>query len=374
MISCKPYRICAFYDSETCNISSFERITAYPVLHQLGITHEFDLRAITPENVAEKVDVTFYRHAFDLCAALDDLPVRFPDCVPVVCVHNLGFDMYSLSNWLLTKEVKVLAKSSAKPISFTILDDDGKPQLVIWDTLGFSMRGLSKMGDDCGYPKLTGSWDYNLIRTPETPLTPEEIEYAAHDIYALACWFSWFLKRNDYIMPEKLGLNIVTKTGVVRDKRIGKFSQVKGRKAKQNVGRMWYFQNRKEVPTDDDELFTMHACTRGGFTFTSAKWASKPLDLPDDMVVAGFDANSQHPAMMVSKLYPEGFKICKADRLDKLARIVSYKTIDNVLDNWTCPFPTAFNACFEFSNLRLRKNTLFEHERIATLAYAYRRL
>lgn len=366
----KPYRICAFYDTETCNIASFSDISAYPVLHQLGVTHVKDLTTITPENVVEKVSITLYRHTFELYQALDELPGKFPDCVPVVCVHNLGFDMYSLSSWLLDKNVRVLAKSSAKPISFTILNEDNTPQMVIWDSLGFSMRGLAKMGVDCGYPKLTGDWDYNLIRTPETPLTDDEVNYAKHDIYVLACWFAWFLRRNPQVQQEKLGLNIVTKTGVVRDKRIVKFSQVKGKNASYNVGRFWYFQNRKELPKDDEELFTMHACTRGGLTFTSGKWASIPLDLHDGTCVAGFDATSQHPAMMVSKLYPEGFKPCKADRLNKLARIVSLKTVKNVLDHWAFPFPTAFNACFEFSNIRLKQGTLFERERIATLAFA----
>lgn len=366
----KPYRVCAFYDSETTNISTLKEITAFPILHQLGVTRVADLKEITPENVEQLIEISLYRHTFELTSALDALPEQFPGCVPVVCVHNLGFDMYSLSNWLLSHDVKVLAKSSAKPISFTVLDDDGNPRLVLWDTLGFSMRGLAKMGKDCGYSKLVGAWDYDLIRTPDTPLTDQEIAYAKHDIYALAAWFGWYLRRNPIIDQSKLGLNIVTKTGVVRHKRIVRFGNVKAQGMRNNVGRMWYFQNRKELPKTDDELFTMHACTRGGFTFTSAKWASHVFDLKDNGIIAGFDATSQHPAQMVSRLYPERFEECAPERLDTLARIVSYKTVQNLLDNWYCPFPTAFNALFEFENLRLKKGSLFEHEQIATLAFA----
>lgn len=366
----KPYRVCAFYDTETTNLATMRSVDAFPILHQLGITHVTDLRDITPDNVESLVSVTMYRHTFEAVQALEDIPSQFPECVPVVCVHNLGFDMYSLSNWLLSRDVKVLAKSSAKPISFTLLDENGEPELVLWDTLGFSMRGLAKMGKDCGYDKLSGMWDYELVRTPDTPLTDSEISYAIHDVYALAAWFGWWCRRNSDVDQSKLGLNIVTKTGVVRNKRIAKFSNLKAPKLKNNVGRMWYFQNRKEVPKTNDELFTMHACTRGGFVFTSGKWASHVFDLSDDHTIAGFDATSQHPAQMCSKFYPERFEECAPDRLDRLARIVSYKTVRNVLDYWQCPFPTAFNAVFRFENLRLKKGSVFERDQIATLAYA----
>ena len=167
------------------------------------------------------------RHVFEICDVFDSL-IGNPDYVPVIAVHNLGFDMYALSDWLNNHEVKVLAKSTSKPISFTILDDDGNPDLVLWDTLQFSGKSLERMGADCGMPKLAGAWDYNLQRTPETPLSDDEIAYSKQDIYTLAAWLGFWCRNNPDIDESKLGLNVVTKTGIVRAKRSILFDGIKG--------------------------------------------------------------------------------------------------------------------------------------------------
>lgn len=367
-----PYRIVGFYDSETNNVADFKQgVFAFPILHQFGKLKIDTLRGVDNTNVEKLVDVSIYRHTFEVCEVFEQLIEEYAGvCVPVVCVHNLGFDMWSLSGWLSSHNVRVLAKSAAKPITFTILDDDNNPRFVLWDTLSFTLRPLSAMGDDCGFPKLTGAWDYDLQRTPETPLDKKELTYAKHDIYVLAAWFGWWLRRNPEIQESKLGLNIVTKTGVVREKRSLLFNMKKGVGCKWNCGRFWLFQNRKEVAKSDDELFTMHAATRGGFTFCSSAWASVPLDLSDDEVVAGFDATSQHPSQMVSRFYPEGFTAATVEELNMAARIVSHVTLDLMLKQHDKPFPVAFNACFRFTNLRIKPNSIFERNGVASLAWA----
>ena len=144
----------------------------------------------------------------------------------------------------------------------------------------------------------------------------------------------------------------------------------KGQGCKWNCGRFWLFQNRKEVAKSDDELFTMHATTRGGFTFCSSKWASVPLDLGDNEVVAGFDATSQHASQMVSRFYPESFQKATPENLNLAAEIVSHVTVDLILKQHDKPFPVAFNACFKFTNLRIKPNTVFSDNGIASLAWA----
>lgn len=367
-----PYRIVAFYDSETNNVADFkEGIYAFPVLHQLGKLKTQSLRNVNNENVEKLVEVETFRHTFELTAALDSMIEEFRGvCVPVVCVHNLGFDMWALSEWLTSHDVRVLAKSAAKPITFTIRDDDGNPCFVLWDTLSFTLRPLAAMGDDCGFPKLTGAWDYDLQRTPNTPLDRDELAYAKHDIYVLAAWFGWWLRRNPEIKEEKLALNVVTKTGVVREKRSILFNMKKGVGCKWNCGRFWLFQNRKEVAKSDDELFTMHAATRGGFTFCASSWASIPLELEGDELVAGFDATSQHPSQMVSRFVPERFNEADCDALEIAARIVSHVTLEIMLKQHDKPFPVAFNACFRFTNLRIKPNSVFDKNGISSLAWA----
>lgn len=366
----KPYKIVGAYDSETTNIYQHAGACAFPILHQIGLI-DTPIEDITVDNVELETNVIMFRHTFELTSWLDEFLEQTRPYVPVICCHNLSFDMYSLASWLSAHNVRVLAKSRQKPITFTIRDDQGTPLLVIWDTLVFSGQPLEQMGNDCGYHKLVGEWDYNLIRTPETPLSEQEIAYATHDIYALLAWLGWWCRRNPDIKPQKLGLNVVTKTGVVRERRKGMFDQLKGQGFKYNVGRYWLWLNRVEAPKTNDELFTMHACTRGGFTFCASSSAGVPYDLTNtDMVVAGYDATSQHPAQMASHVYPVQFHEASAEALQAMYSLIANTPIEDLFNRWINPFGVAFNALFEFVNLRPKKDSIYARWGVLPLASA----
>ena len=367
----KPYRIIGAYDSETSNVKIGGIKRAFPILHQLGIVRHFaPIEGITAENAEDAVKVTMYRHTFEITALFDAIAAHGFLFVPVICCHNLGFDMWPLSVWLSTRNVRVLAKSSRKPITFTILDEKNEPRLVLWDTAVFSQKPLSMMGHECGYEKASGDWDYKLVRTPYTELTAEETDYARRDIYALLAWLGYWCRLNPEIPPDMLGLNVVTKTGVIRAKRRIRFDGVKGRGAKHNVGRFWHYLNKSELPKTDEELFTMHASTRGGFTFCASAWASKPITLESGVQVAGFDATSQHPAQMVAHRYPVGFHETDPDNLTRAFKITASFSPEEVLNDLKKPFPIAFYGLFEFDNLRPKAGSIYEREGVLPLASA----
>lgn len=367
----KPYEIIGAYDSETTNVIDGLHRRAFPILHQLGILDGTPIDEIGADNVEAHCNISLYRHAVDLYCALDDVCNTAASYVPVICCHNLSFDMYGLSSWLEGHDVKVLAKSRQKPITFTVLDEGGNPCLVLWDTLVFSGQPLARMGEDCGYFKASGDWDYDLIRTPSTPLDDDELNYARRDVYALLAWLGWWLRRNPDIEPSKLGLNVVTKTGVVRERRRVRFDGVKGNNPKYNIGRFWLYMNRMEMPRTDEELYTMHASTRGGSVFCALKSASIPYDLiGTDERVFGFDATSQHPAQMVSHRYPVKFHETSAKALELSFRTIARKSVGDVLAKWSKPFISAFYACFEFENLRPKADSIYEKFGIFPLASA----
>lgn len=368
-----PCRIIGAYDSETTNYVENGEHIAYPILHQIGLLDDTEVNVITPDNVEEHVAIELYRHTYELYERLDDIVNSYTGkYLPVLVCHNLSFDMYSLAPWLSRHDVRVLAKSPRKPISFSIKDGDGNTVLIIWDTLIFSQQSLSRMGADCGYPKAIGKWDYDKIRTPNTSLTDDETIYAKHDIYALIAWLGWWLRRNPEISPDKLGRNVVTKTGVVRERRRVRFENVKSiSSAKNSVGRYWYYRCSTEAPKTDDELYTMFACTRGGFTFCASRYASVPFDLVDsNKVIAGYDATSMHPAQLVSSYVPYCFREVSAEVLLSDFMLIGKYTVDDVLSCWEKPFPVAFNACFRFSNLRPKNGTIYERDGILPLASA----
>lgn len=367
----KPYRIIGAYDSETTNYTYDGRTVAFPILHQIGILHGMDILDVDADNVEKHVDISMFRNTLDLYDFLDALIAKKLDYVPVIMCHNLAFDMYGLSVWLNRHNVNVLAKSERKPITFTIVNDSNEPVLVIWDTLIFTQQSLERMGNDCGYQKGVGEWDYSLVRTPSTPLTESEIDYAKRDIYTLFAWFGWWLRRNPDIEPEKLAFNVITKTGIVRERRRVRFSDLRGHNLKSKVGRYWLMRNMFELPKSDDELFTMMAATRGGFTFCSSVNASKPYDLANtDYIVAGYDATSQHPAQLVSHLYPTGFKEQPPYILEAAFNLISKVKLPRIMRKWEQPFPIAFYGCFEFENLRPKANSLYERCGVFPLASA----
>lgn len=366
----KEYRIIGAYDSETTNVTIHGQVKAFPILHQLGLS-DIPITELDARNVEDHVNIELFRHSLDLYERLDSIIETDFDYVPVILCHNLSFDMYGLSPWLSRHDVRVLAKSERKPITFTIRGENGENRLVIWDTLIFTQQSLERMGIDCGYAKGIGEWDYDLIRTPDTPLTADEIDYAKKDVYALMAWFGWWVRRNPDISPEKLGLNVVTKTGIVRERRKVRFHDVKKPGQKNSIGKYWLYRNRTEAPESDDELFTMLACTRGGFTFCSSKCASVPFDLTGtEFVVSAYDATSQHPAQLVSHFYPVGFHEVAPYILDLAFELIGKTDLKRILRWWDKPFNVAFNACFEFDNLRPRKGSLFERYGVYPLASA----
>ena len=366
----RPYRIIGAYDSETTNITNGAERYAFPILHQLGIISA-PIEQMTSSNVEQVTDLRMYRHAAELYAALDAIAADVRPYVPVICCHNLSFDMYGLAPWLNAHDVKVLAKSKRKPISFTVLDEQGSPCLVIWDTLVFSQKSLDYLGKECGYRKLTGAWDYNLIRTPDTPLTDDEQAYAAHDVYTLLAWLGYWCRLNPDISPAELGLRVVSKTGIVRRRRVQRFGKLKGKGLKSKVGQYWQLLNLDNAFDTDDELYTCQACTRGGFTFCSSVNASYPFDLDGTgFKIYGFDATSQHPAQMVSHTYPVDFKETTPENLTTAFKNVSLITTHDVLEHYAEPFPCAFYGCFEFTNLRPKPSTPFSAWGVYPLAWA----
>ncbi|MBR2679653.1 MAG: hypothetical protein IKE23_02670, partial [Exiguobacterium sp.] len=149
------------------------------------------------------------------------------------------------------------------------------------------------------------------------------------------------------------------------------FDSKRGCGCKYDIGRFWHYLNNQQQPKTDDELYTMFACTRGGLTFCSSKNAGIPFDLDGtDLSVMGFDATSQHPAQMVSHFYPVNFHESEPRTLDYAFHNVTKRTIDYVLEHYEKPFNVAFNAAFEFTNLRPKQGSLFAEYGIAPLASA----
>ena len=365
----KEYKIIGAFDTETSNIDSGFSHEAFYCLYQLGLLTDCDITELNALNFERKINTKFYRHYHELYLDLENLLGR--SYVPVILVHNLGFDMYALAPFFDMHTTRVLAKTAQKPITFTIVNPEtNEPELVFLDTLSLFMKPLDTMGVECGIPKATGSWDYSKIRTPETPLTKEEEFYARRDIETLLVYMAYWLNKNPDIEPGFIGSRVMTKTGVVRAKRDKIFGGLRADKARRNTRQLWNYMNRAQAPKTDGELFTMHAATRGGLTFCASKHASVPFLANKSLALLGYDATSQHPGQMASHMYPQNFTPATAEELEEAYKTIAIIDTDKILENWRQPFPLAFNALFGFRNLRPKEGSIYKKHGIYPLASA----
>ena len=149
--------------------------------------------------------------------------------------------------------IQANAQSSTNVYTLDLIDEDtGELCLRFWDTYHLEMGGLSAMGETCGLGKATGSWDYDKIRTPETPLTDEEYFYAKRDVQVIPAYLQYILKANEWVKQEDLGVRLITKTSIVRQMARHNIMPLQIREKdgkKLTVGKAFQEFCRQEAPT-----------------------------------------------------------------------------------------------------------------------------
>lgn len=351
----KEYRIAAIFDTETTNIGEGAETRAYPILYIFN-----DLRDIPLESYDPDTDnVRFYRHTSEALAYIDDLIMygRAHGFVPIIAAYNLMFDMQTLMLELAqsyTIEVNAQTATSVYTLDLCV---DGNAVCRFWDTFYLEMGGLRAMGETCGLPKAVGDWDYTLARTPETPLTEEELFYARRDVQVIPQYLQWLLHANHWLTPGMLGCRVLTKTSLVRQMAR---REIGGRRVTLQGGKKITLQRafettcNQEFPKNYESYALRKACFRGGLTFTSAKTASVVVDN-----VASLDVTSMHHAFINGRRLPVKFAVAPPEILQIACERVVDTPLEDVLRNYSDPFRTGLHVAIGFTNLRLRANTCF---------------
>ena len=360
-------KVIAALDSETTNYTARR---AFPVCWQVAELKDWNKPAIEMENdnVRSETKVHFFRNSSDLFIYLDILcdTANGMDFVPVIMVHNLAFEMWGLSPWIKERNAKVVAKSTVKPLTITIMDDNNIPVLIFWDTLSFFGKSLSVLGDECGFPKLVGDWDYSLIRTPGTPLSENEKDYAVQDVYVLWAYLGYYLRLNSEIPESELAVRVITKTSAVRYKSLLRVGGLKLEGSRRKVSSVWRIHNREQKPKDNYEFELMHSAARGGFTYCAANHAGKVFANEKGMHVLKYDANSMHIFHALAHQYPQDFRECDRKVLNKAFELVRSISADDILKDYRRPFPVAFHGIFKVKHLRLKG--IFKRDGISPLS------
>ena len=218
-------------------------------------------------------------------------------------IHNLGFEFQHLLNLFdndFTKRYKsqktkpVFARTSRSPMKAYI--NFNKVKIEYRDTLCLVGKKLDTWCKDENLPvkKLTALPDryYDAIRTPETPLTPLEMDYSEQDVVSMVYGVQKY--RDKYETLENIPL---TKTGEVRRDV---------RKAVCDVDKAWsklcvnIMQNYtfKEY----DNLLKLFV---GGWTHASALNSGIKFESSTyGMNIRCFDLSSSYPASLTMFKYP----------------------------------------------------------------------
>lgn len=351
----KEYRVAAIFDTETTNIGEGAETRAYPILYIFNDLRDIPLESYDP--VSD--DVRFYRHTFEALAYIDDLITygRAHGYVPIIAAYNLMFDMQTLMLELAqsyTIEVNAQTATSVYTLDLCV---DGDVVCRFWDTFYIEMGGLRAMGETCGLPKAVGDWDYSLVRTPETPLTEEELFYARRDVQVIPQYLQWLLRANHWLTSDMLGCRVLTKTSLVRQmarREIGgRRVMLQGGK-KITLQRAFEMTCNQEFPKSYESYALRKACFRGGLTFTSAKTASVVVDN-----VASLDVTSMHHAFINGRRLPVKFAVAPPEILQIACERIVNTPLEDVLRNYSDPFRTGLHVAISFTNLRLRVNTCF---------------
>lgn len=212
-----------------------------------------------------------------------------------VYVHNLGFDFEFIRD-----KLSLISELHANP----------HQPIYVRDVRGFEFRdslilsgglSLKKIGEslDNGITKKVGDLDYNLIRTPDTPLNDTELGYCVGDVDVLSSYIQKQIEQYKGIQGIPL-----TNTGRVR-----KFARDQIFKSNSFGSYSRYRELMDSCTLSYDEYAQCQRAFFGGFTHANAKYVGLTLEN-----VRSYDFTSSYPAVMLSERFPMG----KPEHIDTL--------------------------------------------------------
>lgn len=365
----RPYRIYGVFDTETSHTDATRADSpSFPMLYIFNDVSSLDITTYVLNDPRE--EVSFYRteaEAVDHIGRMVNAGME-DGVIPVLCVYNAIFDLQTIMeslHALYGMEVNAQSSTNIYTLDLTLA---GKKVLRIWDTYHLEMGGLKAMGATCGIPKLVGDWDYDLVRTPNTPITAEELGYAKRDVQVIPAYLRYLCEANEWLKPDMLGCQVITKSSIVRQMARHEIGPLKVRTGSGRRMRLDFaFESlcRREQPKTFESYALRQACFRGGLTFTAGAAASRVLTH-----VVSLDETSAHHFGINGRRVPVNFEPLEPRYLRMWLDDLASYTLDEVLNRYQYPFQRWVHAEVRVHDVRLRKGSAFEHWGIALLAQA----
>lgn len=198
----------------------------------------------------------------------------------VIYVHNLPYEFQFIRKHFKWDEVFIL--SERKPVYATSEGLEFRCSLKLAG--GKSLANVGKDLHKYKVHKAVGNLDYDLLRTPLTPLTEKELLYCENDIRVMLCYIQEKIEQDGDITKIPL-----TNTGYVRNYcRKECFSRWKS-----------YHRIMEQLTIGPSEYKQLKRAFQGGFTHANAHYVGKVLEN-----VGSHDFTSSYPAVMVLEKFP----------------------------------------------------------------------
>lgn len=205
-----------------------------------------------------------------------------------------------------------------------------------------SNKSLENVGKDLQkyiVRKMVDDLDYEIMRTPLTPLTPEELKYCENDIRVLLSYIQEKIEQDGDITKIPL-----TNTGYVRNF------------CRKRCYARWkrYRQIMNNLIIDPAEYSQLKRAFQGGFTHANAHYVKQVLEN-----VGSHDLTSSYPAVMVLEKFPMSqsrlidYPITSEDELVELLSrycCIFDITIHGLVPKLHQDHPISRHKCWRFEN------------------------
>lgn len=198
----------------------------------------------------------------------------------IIWVHNLSYEFQFLCN-ILTWD-KIFARNMHKPMKASCSE---YPFIEFRCSYYLTRLSLESWGKQLGVYKAVGDLDYDILRTPLTPLTDKELHYGEQDCLVVEAGIKEYVKQ--YKRQRKIPL---TQTGTVR----------RAVKDLLTSDKQYVKKIKKLVPKTPAEYKRLQTVFAGGYTHANQMYSGKAVIEQ----IEHYDFASSYPAVMISEKYP----------------------------------------------------------------------
>ena len=240
---------------------------------------------------------------------LNELKHKFDKARLIIYVHNLEYEFQFIYKRINFSKVFALDNRRVCYAQYNNLEFRCSYILS-----GVSLEILGLQLNTYHVEKLVGALNYDLIRTPNTPLTPRELSYCINDCLVVVAYIQEMIEQYD----NKIFNIPLTKTGKVR-----KVCRSKCKKTRD------YYKLMNILQIDTEEYKILKLTFAGGFTHANVLHSCCVLEN-----VYSLDECSAYPSVMLCEQFPMG----KGVKID----IKSQQHFEYLCSKYCCVFCVCF--------------------------------